>query len=67
MDAKPIIRELENGDVVVDYGRYWFRCSPNGEVVTKIAEQGKVTVRPATSKERMIALGDAAFSPLRGD
>jgi len=58
---KPVIRELDDGCVVVDFGAKWFRCYPDGRVVTKFAERGKVTVRPSTSRERLLALGHAAF------
>lgn len=60
----PNIRNMENGDVVVDYGSKWFRCCVNGEVICKEAIYGKVEVRPATSKERLLALADAAFGPI---
>ena len=60
---QPVLREMENGDIVVDYGRKWFRCEPNGAVTTKEAKGGKVVTRPATSSERLLALGHAAFDP----
>ncbi len=68
MKLKPKIRELKNGDVVVDFERKWFRCKLNGEVIcseiyTDIEDGfGKVRRRRATSKERLLALGHAALS-----
>lgn len=57
---KPTIRKLDNGDVVVDCGRKWFRCKPDGEVIAKcVGDDGKVHARPASSVERMFALGQA--------
>lgn len=59
--TKPTIRELDDGSVVVDFGRTWFRCHPSGAVMVKEAVDGKVVTREATSKERLVALGHAAF------
>ena len=61
MRDKPIIRTMKNGDVIVDFGHKWFRCLVNGQVIVRIVENGFVKSRPATSKERLIALGHAAF------
>lgn len=59
----PVISELAGGVVVVDFGAKWFRCSPDGSIITKIAEGGKVVTRLATSGERVTALAHAAFDP----
>ena len=68
LDPEPylVIREMENGDVVVDYGRSWFVCKKDGHVTAKIVKfNGAITTRPATPTERMIALGHAAFDKER--
>lgn len=68
MRSKPEIRDMENGDVVVDFGPKWFRCTTAGDVICtetyhpRGAEFGTVRSRPATSKERLLALGHAALS-----
>jgi hypothetical protein len=63
-NMKPIIRELDSGDVVVDFGSYWFVCKTGGEVITKFVSGHKIKTRPANPKERVIALGHAAFDPV---
>ncbi len=59
---EPAIRRMENGDVVVDFGSKWCRCTAAGEVTAKTARDGLIKVRPATAEERMLALGYAAIS-----
>jgi glutathione synthase/RimK-type ligase-like ATP-grasp enzyme len=49
------VRQLGE-DWVVDLGTRWYRCRCNGEVITKTAEAGKVTARPATPEEREYAI-----------
>ncbi len=52
---KPEFRELDEGVIVVDLGPIWFRCLPNGEIITKTARNGKVEARTAYPGEREIA------------
>ncbi len=49
---KPVIRTLENGDKVLDFGRQWFRISGD-QITTKRAMGARgVVKRDATPKER---------------
>ena len=53
---KPVIRDLENGDFVVDFGAKWFRFFQNGRIIKKHARKGTIEKTEASPDERNLVM-----------
>lgn len=62
---QPEIRKLDDGVTVVDYGDHWFLVTPQNEVTTRIARNGKVTTHrtPPRAASMVLALLSAKGDP----